>query len=103
MSKNLFIRQWRKFRGMKLQTLSTVTGLSISTLSQIETGKRGYSRRSLEACAAALGCPPGYLLRFDPFENPDFWHVWDGIPEADRRRHAHEAMIAILIEATALD
>ena len=51
---------------MKLEVLAAKAGLSAGAVSQIETGKQGYTRASLEAIAGALGTRPGYLLEFDP-------------------------------------
>ncbi|TGP29089.1 XRE family transcriptional regulator [Mesorhizobium sp. M2D.F.Ca.ET.232.01.1.1] len=62
----MHIRQWRKFRRMKMETLASRTGLAVGTISAIETGKQGYSRASLEAISQALRTRPGYLLEFDP-------------------------------------
>lgn len=62
----MYVRQWRKFRRMKLEVLAEKSGLAVGTISQIETGKQGYSRDSLEAIAGALGTRPGYLLELDP-------------------------------------
>ena len=63
----MYIRQWRKFRRMKMETLAKRSGLSIGSISQIETGKQSYTRDSLEAIAKALDTRPGYLLEYDPF------------------------------------
>lgn len=62
----MFIRQWRLYRHMKMEALASKAGLSVGTISQIETGKQGYTRDSLEAIARALDTRPGYLLEFDP-------------------------------------
>lgn len=51
---------------MKIEALAMKTGLSVGAISQIETGKQGYTRASLEAIAKALDTRPGYLLEFDP-------------------------------------
>lgn len=66
---HVHVRQWRKHRHMKLEALAAKAHLSIGTVSQIETGKQGYSRASLEAIARALKTRPGYLLEFDPTKN----------------------------------
>ena len=48
------MRLWRKHRGMTLEALAGVTGLSVGYLSQIETGKRVGTIESLKPIAAAL-------------------------------------------------
>jgi len=61
-----FIREWRKKRGLTLEKLAGELEVATSSLSQLETGKQGYSQPMLEAIADALGCDPGDLLTRDP-------------------------------------
>lgn len=51
---------------MKMEELASRSNLGIGTISDIETGRQGYTRHSLEAIAQALRTRPGYLLEFDP-------------------------------------
>lgn len=62
----MYIREWRKFRRMKMEVLAQRANLAVGTVSGIETGKKGYTKASLEAIAQALSTRPGYLLEFDP-------------------------------------
>lgn len=103
MPEKVYIRQWRTFRATKLQALTAATGLSVGALSLIETGRRGYSRRSLEAIAGALRCPAGCLLLHDPTESPEFWRIWDTIGDADRQRLVRSAMSWLEEHHTTLD
>lgn len=57
---------------MKMETLAASAGLAVGTVSEIETGKQGYTRASLEAIAVALRTRPGYLLEFDPTREREF-------------------------------
>lgn len=70
----MYIRQWRKYRHMKMEALARHSGLAVGTISDIEAGKQGYTRASLEAIARALRTRPGYLLEFDPAEMPKLVH-----------------------------
>lgn len=62
----MYIREWRKFRRMKMEVLARRSGLAVGTISEIETEKVAYTKHSLEAIARALDTRPGYLLEFDP-------------------------------------
>ena len=58
------IRTWeaRKQRGVTLIELSKLTGISKSTLNNIENGKVSPKIEQLEKIAAALGCKIGDLV-----------------------------------------
>ena len=62
MSKRVFIREWRKYRGLTLMQLSQRVGITQPSLSRIETGKQPYSQPILEALAEALACEPSDLI-----------------------------------------
>lgn len=83
-----FIHAWRKSRGFTLEQLAERTGLSVSTISAIETGRAGYSRDSLEAMAVVLNCEPGDLLSRPPeaARTDDFDDLVRGMSEDERRR-----------------
>jgi len=51
------IRAIREGRGLGLREFSRKTGISRGFLSQIETGARGASVRTLQRIAEALGVP----------------------------------------------
>lgn len=61
-----FIREWRKFRGLNQEQLAARLDVAVSTVSQLETGKQGYSQPMLEAIAEALSCAPSDLLSVNP-------------------------------------
>lgn len=61
-----FIREWRKFRGLNQEQLAARLDVAVSTISQLETGKQGYSQPMLEALADALSCAPSDLLAVNP-------------------------------------
>jgi transcriptional regulator with XRE-family HTH domain len=45
----------RKSKGLTQKELSDISGLSIATISNIESGENSYTLRSLIKCAEALG------------------------------------------------
>lgn len=61
-----YVREWRKHRGLTQEQLAGRLGVAVSTVSQLENGKQGYSQATLEALADALRCEPWQLLSVDP-------------------------------------
>ena len=62
MARRVFIREWRKHRGLTLVQLANRVGVSQPTVSRIERGEQPYSQPILEAFADALGCEPADLI-----------------------------------------
>jgi Zn-dependent peptidase ImmA (M78 family)/transcriptional regulator with XRE-family HTH domain len=56
-------------RGWTLEVLSAVTGISVSSLSEFETGKREPRLVHLEKLAQAHGCAVGALFHDAPYES----------------------------------
>jgi transcriptional regulator with XRE-family HTH domain len=81
-----FIRQWRKKRGLTLEACSERAGMSKGNLSNIETGKTGYSQATLEALADALQCDPVDLLVRNPSDPDGIWSLWDQAKPAQRKQ-----------------
>lgn len=71
------IKAWRKFRGLSQERLADRVGMSVSSISQLETGKQGYTQATLEALADAMQCEPGDLLMRNPLETEAIWSIWD--------------------------
>ncbi|MCW5720845.1 MAG: helix-turn-helix transcriptional regulator [Devosia sp.] len=61
-----FFRAWRRHRGLTQEQLAERVDMSVSSISQLETGKQGFSDDTLLALADALSCEPGDLLSRDP-------------------------------------
>lgn len=55
-------RAWRSYRGLTLQALADIVGISKAFLSQIETGKRVGSIKVLSALSRALNVPVDLLM-----------------------------------------
>ncbi len=79
-----YFREWRKFRGYTQEQLAEMVGLSAPGISQLETGKQGFTDSTLEVLAEALACRPGDLLMRNPLDDESVWSIWDHIDEADR-------------------
>lgn len=81
-----FIREWRLRSNLTQERLAARIGISTANVSQIETGKQGYTQAMLEAFAQALGTDPASLLMRNPLDPEGIWSVWDQIPAGDRAR-----------------
>lgn len=81
-----FIKQWRKFRKMTQEKLADEIGVAVSTISQLESGKQGYSQATLEALAEALQCDPADLLMRNPTQADPLWAIWDGLDAPARNQ-----------------
>lgn len=67
-----FIQQWRLRKGMTQEELASAVNMAVSTISQLENGKQGYSQATLEAVAAALDCTPADLISRPPANDNDW-------------------------------
>lgn len=76
-----FIKEWRKFRGLTQEQLAERIGVAVSTISQLETMKQGYSQPTLEALADALGCEPADLLMRNPGQPNEIWSIWENLDQ----------------------
>ena len=99
------IRELRQARGWTQGTLAFYSGMSISAISLIESGKRNPSAKSLLTIADALGVSLGELFGESPRRAPK-----DGAPSLEpqdrlpagsyeRRRYNAPAWIALLNQA----
>lgn len=79
-----FFKEWRKYRGHNQAELAELVGVSVSSISQLETGKQGFTDSTLSALADALHCNPGDLLMRNPLDEDAVWSIWDHIPKEDK-------------------
>lgn len=92
-----YVREWRKYRHLTQEQLADRLGVATSTISQLETGKQGYSQAILEALADALSCQPADLLRRDPNKEGEIVDLFDGL--TDERRALAVEMLKTLKSA----
>jgi transcriptional regulator with XRE-family HTH domain len=81
-----FIREWRKHRGLTQEQLAERIDVAVSTISQLETNKQGYSQATLEALAWALQCEPADLLMRDPTKEDALWTIWEGLDAPSKQQ-----------------
>lgn len=84
-----YLREWRKYRELTLETAAERIGMSHSQLSRIERGTSDYTRSTLEALAIVYECRPGDLLAKDPTQQAaDIIDIWDHIPVGQKETAA---------------
>jgi transcriptional regulator with XRE-family HTH domain len=79
-----FIREWRRYRELTQERLAERVNMSVASISQLETGKQGYSQETLEKLADALSCQPGELLMRDPLRDDAPWSILDSLKPETR-------------------
>lgn len=89
-----FFREWRKHRGYTQEELADIVGVRASSISQLETGKQGFTDTTLMALAEALNCSPGDLLMRNPLDQDAPWSIWDSVKKqpVDQRK----AIVAVV-------
>lgn len=97
-----FFREWRKHRGLTQEELGELIGQTGSSVSQIETGKQGFTDTTLSLFAEALSCSPGDLLMRNPLDKDAPWSLWDQVKKAspDQRRQIVEVVQTMLKTGT---
>jgi transcriptional regulator with XRE-family HTH domain len=66
MYRRIFIREWRKHRGLTLEQLADRIGTTHASLCRIERGRQPHTQGLFEAIAEALRVEPADLLTRDP-------------------------------------
>lgn len=81
-----FFREWRKYRGMTLDTAAEISGISIGNISAMERGAQGYTQDGLEALATTYRCEPAQLIMVDPTRDDAIWSIWEKAKTGDRQK-----------------
>lgn len=84
--RRIFLKEWRKYRGMTQEQLAEAAGMVVSNVAQLEQGRQGYSDKGLEALADALRCTPGQILMVDPTKDEAIWSIWETANQGDRQK-----------------
>ena len=64
----IYLREWRKAKGLTLIELGRLAGIDHGNLSRLERGIFPYSQGVLEKLAEALDTSPAIILTFTPGE-----------------------------------
>ena len=76
---------WRKYRNdMTQEGLAERIDKSKGFISQLESGKSGYSQETLELLAEVLQCRPGDLINVDPTKEGAIWSLWEAATAAEK-------------------
>lgn len=67
--RKLFIKDWRKHRGLSQEALGALVGLTQGMISQLEKGTSDYTGRHLDLISEALRCSVLDLLSRSPKED----------------------------------
>lgn len=90
----VFLREWRKFRGLTQEQVAERTEIDQSTVQRIEAGKLPYNEETLERFALAFGCEVTDILSINPLK-PDVPRlVYDRLRAAPK--DVQERALAIL-------
>jgi transcriptional regulator with XRE-family HTH domain len=73
--------------------------MSVSSISQLESGKQDYTQGTLEALADALQCEPGDLLMRNPLDTEAVWTIWDRLKPGQKRQAVE--LLRVLLDAEA--
>lgn len=84
--RRLFVREWRKHRGLTLEQLSERVGMTSGNLSHLERGLIPYNQDTLEALAEALGTDAASLIMRDPRGSDAIWTVWENASPAEKQQ-----------------
>lgn len=98
----IYLRGWRKFRGLSQGRLADMVGLTTASVSQLERGLQGFSHDSLAAYARALECTPADLLTYDPRQRDSFWPLCQAAErlEGEKRQQLYGILSGALAALT---
>lgn len=91
----VFIREWRKHRGLTLEQLSERIDMSPGNLSHLERGMVAYTQDTLEALAEALNTDAASLLMRDPTGPDAIWSVWECASPAEKQQIVELAKVVV--------
>jgi transcriptional regulator with XRE-family HTH domain len=82
----IFIRAWRKHRGLTLENLAERIGTTHASLSRIERGEQPYNQDLLDLLADELRCEPADLIARNPLDSEPVWMLWRDLTPAQRKQ-----------------
>jgi transcriptional regulator with XRE-family HTH domain len=80
------LRQWRKHRGLTLESAAEFFHMTGQNLGKIERGQVPYDQPLLERAAELYACEVADLLIRDPSDPEGLWSLWDHAQPAERRQ-----------------
>lgn len=83
--KRIYIREWRKFRGLTLEQVAEKIDQTIGNVSAMERGNSNFTRAQLEAIAEVLQCDLGEMLSLNPNDEQAPWGIWNRLNPQQRK------------------
>lgn len=80
-----YIAQWREYRRLTQEQLSSKLDMTQGNLSMLENGRRGYSQETLERIAEALQTDVASLLTRNPSSGDAIWSIWEHAKPNERQ------------------
>lgn len=96
---SIFLREWRKHRGITQEALAERVGMTAPTISQLENEKQGWTGDTISKLADALQCSPAALLAHNPNDPDSLWPLFE---TANRLRGPNRQKIRAILKV-ALD
>jgi UDP-N-acetylglucosamine 1-carboxyvinyltransferase len=95
---HVFLREWRKHRGLTQIQAADRVGVDQSTIAKIEAEKLPYNEDFLERAALAYGCEPGDLISINPLAPDDLRAIHTMLARAptESRAKALDVLKALL-------
>lgn len=85
-----YLKAWREFRGLRQNKVAAMIGECPSSLSQLESGKQGYTQWKLETLARIYRTDPASLLSVNPFEttpaDDELHRIWLDLRKPEREQ-----------------
>ena len=81
-----FFKEWRLHRKHTQEVLAGMIGQTPSSISQLESGKQGFTDETLRLWARGLGCNPGDLLMRNPLDEAAPWSIWDDLEPVHQKQ-----------------
>lgn len=97
--RKIYVRQWRKHRGLSQERLAERVDMSAGNLSLIERSLQNYTQETLEKLAHALQCEPVDLLIRDPSDPESIWSIWDQAQPSERQQITNVARALVKKQA----
>ncbi|CAL8974541.1 helix-turn-helix domain-containing protein [Rhodoplanes serenus] len=84
--RRLFLREWRKHRGLTQERLADRAEITQGMISQLENGRSDYTGELLDRLAEALMCEPADLIMRNPLDAEAPWSIWDTLKPEQRKQ-----------------
>jgi transcriptional regulator with XRE-family HTH domain len=85
-ARRIFLREWRKHRGLTQERLAERAEVTQGMISQLEGGTSDFTGELLGRLADALSCDRADLIMRNPLDPEAPWSIWDTLKPQQRRQ-----------------